>query len=218
MSIREFAAHLGVSGRMVSKWEAAGERIRPRPQNQAALDRSLARSGVETSERFLLLARGTLVGPPHPNGSQGCHAYSLVRHPTDGLLMTLVSSGALSPECTEPLWLQGFYIDVEALSNASFAWYIARTNAAPPSNWPEGKCPGALFSEPVRVSRSQAEAYADWAGKQLPTPPQWDRAVHGHQCVVRSAVPEWHGAEDDGADRAFRCVVPTYKVLALLAT
>ncbi|MGH3468647.1 MAG: helix-turn-helix domain-containing protein, partial [Thermocrispum sp.] len=38
MSIREFAAHLGVSDRMVSKWEAAGEHFQPRPMNQAALD------------------------------------------------------------------------------------------------------------------------------------------------------------------------------------
>ncbi|MGH3433573.1 MAG: hypothetical protein ACRDQB_12135 [Thermocrispum sp.] len=31
MSVREFAQHLGVSDRMVSKWEAAGGQIRPRP-------------------------------------------------------------------------------------------------------------------------------------------------------------------------------------------
>jgi hypothetical protein len=40
MSLREFAAHLGVSDRMVSKWEAGGERIHPRPVNQATLDTS----------------------------------------------------------------------------------------------------------------------------------------------------------------------------------
>ena len=42
MSVREFAAHLGISDRMVSKWEAGGETIRPRPLNQAALDTSLS--------------------------------------------------------------------------------------------------------------------------------------------------------------------------------
>ena len=40
MSVREFAAHLGISDRMVSKWEAGGDTIRPRPLNQAALDTS----------------------------------------------------------------------------------------------------------------------------------------------------------------------------------
>jgi DNA-binding transcriptional regulator YiaG len=36
MSVREFAAHLGVSDRMVSKWEAGGPGLRPRPVNQGA--------------------------------------------------------------------------------------------------------------------------------------------------------------------------------------
>jgi transcriptional regulator with XRE-family HTH domain len=52
MSIREFAEHLGVSDRMVSKWEAAGEQIRPRPVNQAALDTVLARSAPDVRDRF----------------------------------------------------------------------------------------------------------------------------------------------------------------------
>lgn len=55
MSIRDFAAHLGISDRMVSKWEAGGERIHPRPVNQAALDTSLLRSEVDVQERFSLL-------------------------------------------------------------------------------------------------------------------------------------------------------------------
>lgn len=55
MSLREFAAHLGVSDRMVSKWEAGRERIHPRPLNQAALDTSLARSDLDVQERFKLL-------------------------------------------------------------------------------------------------------------------------------------------------------------------
>lgn len=52
MSVREFAAHLGVSGRIVSRWEAGA---RPRPVNQAALDTSLALSDPQTQERFALL-------------------------------------------------------------------------------------------------------------------------------------------------------------------
>lgn len=54
MSIREFAAHLGVSDRMVSKWEARPD-MRPRPMNQAALDTSLARVEHATLRRFALI-------------------------------------------------------------------------------------------------------------------------------------------------------------------
>lgn len=38
MSLKDFAAHLGVSERIVSNWEAGKENIKPRPVNQAALD------------------------------------------------------------------------------------------------------------------------------------------------------------------------------------
>jgi transcriptional regulator with XRE-family HTH domain len=55
MSIREFAAHLGVSERMVSKWEAAGARIRPRPFIQQMLDTSLTMTSDEVWTRFELL-------------------------------------------------------------------------------------------------------------------------------------------------------------------
>lgn len=35
MSQRDFAAHLGVSERMVAKWESGGDKINPRPVNQS---------------------------------------------------------------------------------------------------------------------------------------------------------------------------------------
>ncbi|MGV9482908.1 helix-turn-helix domain-containing protein, partial [Gordonia aichiensis] len=59
MSIREFAAHLGVHERLVSKWEAGGARVRPRPVNQAALDTSLARSDDVVRARFSTLLAPT---------------------------------------------------------------------------------------------------------------------------------------------------------------
>lgn len=52
LSVREFAAHLGVSDRMVSKWEGGGANIRPRPVNQAALDTSLRRADPGAQELF----------------------------------------------------------------------------------------------------------------------------------------------------------------------
>lgn len=52
MSVREFAAHLGVSDRMVSKWEAGGRDIRPRPVNEQALDTSLRQADSGSRERF----------------------------------------------------------------------------------------------------------------------------------------------------------------------
>ncbi|MGW5308809.1 helix-turn-helix domain-containing protein [Nocardia thailandica] len=83
MSIREFAAHLGVHERLVSKWEAGGSRVRPRPVNQAALDTSLARSDDVVRARF-----ATLLAPP-PAASRRRAAGS------DDDLLALVDSGAM---------------------------------------------------------------------------------------------------------------------------
>jgi transcriptional regulator with XRE-family HTH domain len=52
MTVRGFAAFLGVSDRMVSKWEVGGAAISPRPVNQAALDTALAQCDDETADRF----------------------------------------------------------------------------------------------------------------------------------------------------------------------
>jgi hypothetical protein len=62
MSVRDFAKYLGVTDRMVSKWEIGGEAIIPRPVNQAALDTCLARAPAE-------VRRMVAFWPPHMHSS-----------------------------------------------------------------------------------------------------------------------------------------------------
>jgi transcriptional regulator with XRE-family HTH domain len=52
MSVRDLAAHLGISDRMVSKWEADGGHVQPRPHNQSMLDASLRLATPEDQARF----------------------------------------------------------------------------------------------------------------------------------------------------------------------
>lgn len=59
MSVRSFAAHLGVAARTVSYWESEGQRITPRPDMQAILDQVLESATVEVRHRFALLAAPT---------------------------------------------------------------------------------------------------------------------------------------------------------------
>ena len=60
MSIRDFAARLGVSERAVSKWEAGGAAMTPRPDSQAMLDTTLQTASADARARFdLLIATGT---------------------------------------------------------------------------------------------------------------------------------------------------------------
>lgn len=54
LSVRDFAAVLGVGARTVSKWEARGEGIIPTPDMQAVLDTALARASDDVRHRFRL--------------------------------------------------------------------------------------------------------------------------------------------------------------------
>ncbi len=69
MSVREFAAHLGVNDAAVSNWERRGELARLRYQTQQILDVDLARSDQEVRERFELieLAGRTVTDDRHIN-------------------------------------------------------------------------------------------------------------------------------------------------------
>jgi transcriptional regulator with XRE-family HTH domain len=53
MSMQEFANHLGVSKRMVAKWEAGGRDIKPGEFYQECLTVCLERSSAEERSRFL---------------------------------------------------------------------------------------------------------------------------------------------------------------------
>lgn len=52
MSLREFADHLGVSHRTISKWEQAGSSRVPRPHMQAVLDTALRQADPSARSRF----------------------------------------------------------------------------------------------------------------------------------------------------------------------
>jgi formylglycine-generating enzyme required for sulfatase activity len=189
MSIREFAAHLGVSERMISKWEAGRENIRPRPVNQAALDTALTRCDPDTQARFAFLTGDSLV----PDESAGAVAEPIgadhVRHPVDGRLMARVEGSVFqSGPGNEPVWLPTFYIDVHPVTNAEYARFLNATGHAPPQHWVDGQAPAEVHDHPVVfVTWHDATAYATWAGKALPSGQQWEKAARG----TRGTVYPW---------------------------
>lgn len=202
MSIRAFAAHLGVSERMVSKWEAGGENIHPRPINQFALDSSLAASGADVQARFTRLVGALTPGAPRPSEETDAprrepapvplpfNEPHQVRHPIDGKLMALVDAGVFlcGPE-NEPVFVPAFYIDVFPTTNADYARFTAATGHPSPRHWTrESTPPDGLQDHPVVfVTWHDATAYASWAAKSLPTGRQWEKAARG----TRGDVYPW---------------------------
>ncbi|MGW4412045.1 SUMF1/EgtB/PvdO family nonheme iron enzyme [Nonomuraea sp. NPDC004702] len=197
MSIRQFAGHLGVGERLVSKWEAGGEKMHPRPVNQEALDTCLANSPEEVHVRFaeaLGIPPLSVDGEAPPatviSGATLLLGGHQVRHPIDGKLMTLVDEGVFlfGPD-DEPVFLPAFYIDVYPTSNGDYARFVAATGHRRPQHWSrDGGPPRDLVDHPVVfVTWRDAVAYAEWAAKKLPSDQQWEKAARG----VRGDIFPW---------------------------
>ena len=185
MSIREFAAHLGVSERMISKWEAGRENIRPRPVNQAALDTCLARTDPDSQARFAHLTGNSLVPVNEADQPAATIGGDLIHHPVDGRLMTKVDGSVfLSGPSNSPIWLPTYYIDVYPVTNAEYSLFVTATHHQPPEHWKDGEYREEIANHPVVfVNWRDASAYAQWAGKALPTGQQWEKAARGTRGV-----------------------------------
>lgn len=189
MSLRDFAAHIGISARMISKWEGGGQSVVPQPVNQAALDTSLKQSDPDTKARFEFLVGDSLVHSAQDGEERRIIGDSKARHPVDGSLMLKVDGSVfLSGPSNNPVWLPDFYIDVYPVSNAEYARFVAATGNEVPKHWSDATPPEGRENHPaVFVTWKDAVAYAKWAGKALPSSQQWEKAARG----TRGTVYPW---------------------------
>ena len=76
--------------------------------------------------------------------------------------------------------LPAYRIDKYPVTNAQYARFVAATGHRPPLHWVKGKIPPGLELHPVTmVTWFDAKAYAEWAGKRLPSEAEWERAARG---------------------------------------
>ena len=83
-----------------------------------------------------------------------------------------------------PVNLGPFYIDETEVSNADFAEFCRAAGCALPQGAPDFPV--------VDVTIAQARAFAQWKGKRLPTPQEWERAARG----VDALRYPWGNSED----------------------
>lgn len=183
MTTAEMGHKLGVSDRIVARWESTYETTTIRPVNQAALDTLLAMSDSDVHGRFVgLLAEGDappaqLVEPADNHVLSGTYT----KHPCDGRPMAEVPEGIyLAGRIGGPQWIDGFFIDVFPVTNADYARFVTAARKPAPDHWNGQRCDPRIYDHPVvSVSHSDAEAYATWANKRLPTAEQWEKAARG---------------------------------------
>lgn len=93
-------------------------------------------------------------------------------HPITGKEMVRIPAGAfLYGENKETRYLDEYWIDKTPVTNAEYGRFVGATNFNPPQH---------LADHPVvYVSWHDAQAYAKWAGCELPTVEQWEKAARG---------------------------------------
>lgn len=73
-----------------------------------------------------------------------------------------------------------FYLDKTPVTNAEYLEFIRATRHAFPSGWTQASYPAGQENWPVTgVSWDDAQAYAKWKGKRLPTEAEWEFAARG---------------------------------------
>ncbi|HLP59621.1 MAG TPA: SUMF1/EgtB/PvdO family nonheme iron enzyme, partial [Candidatus Deferrimicrobium sp.] len=99
--------------------------------------------------------------------------------PIDKREMALIPSGFIeSWHYEHPLYLYPFYMDRYPVTNSDYKKFIDAMDMETPPHWQEGKIPPGMEDHPVvGITYSEALAYAQWAGKDLPLKQEWEIAA-----------------------------------------
>jgi formylglycine-generating enzyme required for sulfatase activity len=136
---------------------------------------SLIPSGNETSTMVQIPAG---VSPLAPNGSR-VEAFLIDRfETTNEQFLKFVTAGGYRQQ---KYWPETLQVDGRPTPWASaIDKFVDRTNLPGPRDWSNGRFPDGKANHPVvGVSWYEADAYAKWSGKELPSPDQWWRAALG---------------------------------------
>jgi len=137
--------------------------------------------------------------------------------PKDGSRMALVPAGVFlmgsnehdrSERPQRSVYLDAFYIDLCAVTQAQFMQFVEDTGYKSLSPWRQHALPGREHHPVTYVTHADALAYCEWAGKRLPTEAEWEKAARGTDGRIYPWGNEWDTRRVNCAESGFGETVP----------
>ncbi|MEP7340083.1 MAG: SUMF1/EgtB/PvdO family nonheme iron enzyme, partial [Acidobacteriota bacterium] len=172
----------------------------------AALGAWFLGSGKENVETPLAKANPSPAATGEPDSSSASSQFPQSSAAPEGMVFVLDGVLQVGREDGKPneapahvVTLKPFFIDRTEVTNEQYQKFVGQTGRPAPPSWTGNSIPAGAEQHPVTdVTWEDATAYAQWAGKRLPTEEEWEFAARGLN--IKNLYPWGEDWRDDAAN------------------